>query len=90
MISVDLSKQTQIAQALKLEKEESEMKIEEQIKRIQVEINDEKEQKLSFQNEAQQNEVQMKVMEDELNAMQNQMAQQEMERAKDKFQIDDL
>ena len=66
------------------------MKIEEQIKRIQVEINDEKEQKLSFQNEAQQNEVQMKVMEDELNAMQNQMAQQEMERAKDKFQIDDL
>tara|TARA_B110000285_G_C14944720_1_gene523754 strand:- start:460 stop:606 length:147 start_codon:yes stop_codon:yes gene_type:complete len=48
MISVDLSKQTQIAQALKLEKEESEMKIEEQIKRIQVEINDEKEQKLSF------------------------------------------
>jgi len=27
----------------------------------------------------------MKVMEDELNAMQNQMAQQEMERAKDKF-----
>ena len=90
MISVDLSKQTQIAQALKLEKEESEMKIEEQIKRIQVEINDEKEQKLSFQNEAQQNEVQMKVMEDELNAMQDQMAQQEMERAKDKFQIDDL
>jgi hypothetical protein len=54
---------------MKLEKEEQEMKIQEQIKQIQIEINDEKEQKLCFQKEARDNEVNIKLMEEELEAM---------------------
>ena len=57
------------------------MKIQEQIKQIQIEINDEKEQKLCFQKEARDSEVNIKLMEEELEAMQNQFAMQEMEKA---------
>ena len=87
-MQIEVSKMNSQIQSHKLEKEEQERSIEESIKKIQQQLKDEIEQKICFQKESKDNDNLAKLLEEENEGYQTQLAALEMERAQMKHELE--